>query len=154
MDDLTTSPAPPGVSLRGATESDYDAIVALWSATGLPYRGDTRDSRAAVAAQLARFGALYQVATLDGRIVGVVFGTHDERKGWINRLAVHPDCRRRGVAARLTQACEAAFAARGIGIVAALVEPENAVSCALFEKLGYRTDAPVRYYRKLSRPDA
>ena len=88
-----------------------------------------------------------------GRIVGVVLGSHDHRKGWINRLAVLPEYRRRGMASVLMSACEAAIGAHGIEIVAALVESDNEASHAFFERLSYRADVPVRYYRKLSRPD-
>ena len=69
-------------------------------------------------------------------------------------MAVHPDYRRKGIALMLASACDAAIRTCGIEIVAALVEPANAVSCALFEKLGYCTDVPVCYYRKLSHPGA
>ena len=144
-------------SIRRATADDYDDIVALWSVAGLRICSEGRDSEQPFRRQLAHFGDLYLVATdpLNAkRIVGVVLGSHDHRKGWINRLAVHPDYRRTGVAVRLMSACDAAFRACGIEIVAALVEPDNAASFALFEKLGYRTDVPVRYYRKLSRPEA
>jgi ribosomal protein S18 acetylase RimI-like enzyme len=58
------------------------------------------------------------------------------------------------VAAALVSACDEAIRAQNIGIVAALVETHNTESAALFEKLGYRADIPVHYYRKLSHPDA
>ena len=89
-----------------------------------------------------------------GNIIGIVLGSHDGRKGWINRLAVVPEHRRRGIAAALVRACERALDAHGIEIVAALVEPSSRESAALFEELGYREDVPVRYFRRLSRPDA
>lgn len=65
-----------------------------------------------------------------------------------------PTCRRRGVAAGLVTACEVTLGERGIEIVAALVEPDNQASGALFQSLGYHADVPVRYYRKLSHPQA
>ncbi|MCO6438106.1 MAG: GNAT family N-acetyltransferase [Phycisphaerae bacterium] len=139
--------------IRGATESDYDAIVSVWGAAGLPYRPKGRDTREAYVRQLARFGALYLVAEADARVIGVVFGTHDERKGWINRLAVEPAWRRQGVARALVEACEVGFQTLGIDIIAALIEPENLASKALFDDLGYRTDVPVCYYRKLGNPE-
>ena len=71
-----------------------------------------------------------------------------QRKGDINRLAIDPGYLRRGVATMLVQACESALRNRGIGIVAALVEPGHEASAALFRSLGYRTDVPVTYYRK------
>ena len=83
----------------------------------------------------------------DGRIIGAVMGTHDARKGWINRLAVHPDHRRRGVASALAARVEQSLAEDGMEIFAALIEDENETSCRLFEALGYEI-YPVHYYRK------
>ncbi|MFQ5413999.1 MAG: GNAT family N-acetyltransferase [Phycisphaerae bacterium] len=144
----------PVVSIRPATAGDYAAIVAVWRAAGLAFRAGGRDGEAGFRRQLARFPGLYLVATDADRIVGVVLGTHDERKGWINRLAVLPAYRRRGVGAALVAACDAAIRRAGIEIVAALVEPENASSAALFAHAGYSEDVPVRYFRKCTRPDA
>ncbi|MBI4719387.1 MAG: GNAT family N-acetyltransferase [Planctomycetes bacterium] len=144
----------PEISIRPARIEDYDEILAMWRAGGLSARPAGRESPAAFARQLAAFDGLYLVAVDAARIVGVVLGSHDLRKGWINRLAVLPGYRRRGVGAALVRACDAALRAAGIEIVAALVETDNPASCALFESVGYRADVPVRYYRKLSHPQA
>ena len=152
MDMTSDSASPP--SIRRVTPADYDGIVALWSAAGLSVRKDGRESEGAFLRQVEQFPDLYLAAADGDRIVGVVFGTHDGRKGWINRLAVLPEYRRKGVAVALVTACDAAIRACGIEIIAALIEPENKASIALFEGVGYRADVPVIYYRKLSRPDA
>lgn len=141
------------IAIRPMQPDDYSAVRALWQAAGLSIRPDGRDAEAAVRAQLAYFPDTYLVATDAGRIVGVVFGTHDVRKGWINRLAVHPDYQRQGVALRLVEACEQAFDARGIGIFAALVEGENPQSEALFQRAGYAEFGPIKYYRKRRYPE-
>ncbi|MFQ5590413.1 MAG: GNAT family N-acetyltransferase [Phycisphaerae bacterium] len=140
--------------IRCAAIDDYDEIVSVWTAAQLSYRPGYRDSETGFRRQLTMFPNLYLVATDGPRVVGVVFGSHDGRKGWINRLAVLPEYRRRGIAAALTVACEKAILAEGIEIIAALVEADNASSCSLFEKLGYQSDVPVRYFRKLSHPGA
>ena len=141
-------------SIRPAATGDYEAIVGIWSAAGLPVRLAGREGRPAFLRQLAQFPDLYLVATEGDRVIGVVLGSHDQRKGWINRLAVLPEYRRRGIGAGLARACDEAIRAHGIEIVAALVEKDNITSAELFEKLGYRADVPARYYRKLSHPDA
>lgn len=86
-------------------------------------------------------------------MIGVVLGTHDWRKGWINRLAVHPDRRRRGIARKLIEACEQAFLDLGIEIFAALVESDNEVSTAIFRRTGYKMDIPVHYFHKRLGPE-
>lgn len=142
------------VTIRPAREGDYAAIVEVWRDSGLSVRLAGRDAPAAFAEQLAHFPDLYLVAETNKQLIGVVLGTHDWRKGWINHLAVRPEYRRRGVAKAMVSACESAIRKCGIQIVAALVEPENTASAALFASMNYAEDIPVRYFRRLSHADA
>ncbi len=136
------------------TRADYDAVRVVWAAAGLDIRPAGRDTAEAIAAQLEHWAATYLVAEVDGQIVGTVLGTHDQRKGWINRLAVQPAYQRRGIAKQLLEACEAALRAQGIEIVAALVDGENPASDAALKSAGLTEWGPIRYYRKVRRPDA
>ena len=141
------------VVIRQAAPEDYDAIVELWRDAGLSVRTAGRDGRKAYLQQLPRFATLYLVAEAAGRMVGVVLGTHDVRKGWINRLAVQPGHRRMGIAQELIAACERAMIELGIEIFAALVEDDNEVSVQTFERAGYKRDIPVHYLHKRLRED-
>lgn len=141
------------VTIRPALAADYDAIVRLWSDSGLPSSLQGRDGREPFRRQVDAFPTTYLVAEQGSRIVGVVLGTHDWRKGWINRLAIHPDHQRQGIARRLIAACEQAFVDLGIEIFAALVEPDNEVSSQVFQRCGYAHDFPVLYLRKRLRDD-
>lgn len=139
---------PDGIEFRAARAEDYAELIALWSVASLNVHPDGRESEPAFREQVRLFGDAYLVATEKNRIIGVVLGTHDTRKGWINRLAVHPNGRRRGIAAELVRRCEAALRARGLEIVAALVERTNAESIRVFEAAGFKADIPVHYFRK------
>lgn len=141
------------ISIRPARTDDYERLRALWSEAGLPSRLTGRDSREAWIAQLVHFPTLFLVAEADGVMVGSVLGTHDWRKGWINRLAVHPDYRGQGLGHRLIATCESALVELGIEIHAAMIDVGNDASVAVFEKAGYRADVPVHYYRKRLRQD-
>jgi predicted N-acetyltransferase YhbS len=141
-------------SVRPATDDDYDAIVEVWRRSGMDVRLSGREGRSAYRLQLARFADSYLVAVDGAAVIGVVLGTHDHRKGWSNRLAVHPAYQRRGVAAALVGACESALRRHGLGIVAALVEPDRRTSASLFRSLGYATDVPLTYFRKPFDPQA
>ena len=88
------------------------------------------------------------------RIVGVVFGTHDGRKGWINRLAVAPDFRGQGIAHRLVGEVEAALHAQGIDVIAALVESDNRGSLAFFARIGYVHDPEIEYFSTRRDPES
>jgi ribosomal protein S18 acetylase RimI-like enzyme len=126
------------ITIRTLTLADYDRWMAVWEGAGLhSIRPQGRDSRPVFARQLAGGTHTMIGLELDGELVGVVLATHDGRKGWINRLAVLPECRRQGYAARLVAEAERVLHEQDITIIAALIEPGNDASLALFQKLGY-----------------
>jgi ribosomal protein S18 acetylase RimI-like enzyme len=125
-------------SLRHLTVDDYDAIIRLWKEAGLESaRLQGRDSRDAFAAQLA---AGQRVIGLEdaGQLIGAVLVTHDTRKGWINRLAIHPDHRRKGYGTELIAAAERELREMGFRIFAVLIEADNNASQELFAREGYK----------------
>lgn len=133
--------------------ADYDAVRDLWEAAGLPIRPTGRDSQEAFARQCA--GGTQTVIGLrdGGELIGVVVATHDGRKGWINRLAVHPNHRRRGAARRLIEEAEKVLWLQGMDVIAALIEGWNASSLACFEAAGYVFHSDIRYVSKRDRAD-
>lgn len=141
------------IIIRELELDDYEPLVALWSAVGLPARLRGRDARAAIRRQIESPCTRYLVAEREGRLVGSVFGTHDSRKGWINRLAVDPAFRKRGIGRALVDELEAWFSGQGLGIVACLVEGWNTDSKAVFERLGYQSFEGMIYLTKRDDPD-
>lgn len=135
------------------TAEDYDAILALWQQAKLPIRPAGRDSRTQFAAQIAN-GTQTVLGVREGdRLIGVVVATHDGRKGWINRLAVHPDVRRRGLGLYLIAEAERVLRDQGIQITAALIEDYNQPSLALFERAGYVLHRDIHYLTKREHDD-
>ena len=126
-------------TLRNLTIDDYDAIIRLWKLAGLQsVRPKGRDSRDAFAEQLDAGQRLIGLED-SGQLIGTVVITRDTRKGWINRLAIHPDHRHKGYAKRLLAAAEEELRAMGLPIFAALIEAENTPSRMLFAREGYKT---------------
>ncbi len=138
--------------VREAGVDDYDRIVGIWLEAGLPFRPRGRDSRQSIALELERGSSVFLLAEAAGRPVGVVLGTHDGRKGWVNRLAVVPDQRRTGLARRLVHDVEAWLESQGIEICAALVESDNQDSMAFFGKIDFVHDPQVEYFSKRRSP--
>lgn len=123
----------------------HGEIIDLWQRAGLHIRPEGRDSLAAFTQQMAT-GVQTPIGLRDGqRLVAIAMATHDSRKGWINRLAVDPDYRRRGLAVRLIRLCEEHFRGQGIDVWAALIEDWNEASFALFRKAGYLIHDDVIY---------
>jgi ribosomal protein S18 acetylase RimI-like enzyme len=135
---------------------DYDELLALWQGAGLhSLKPLGRDSRARLARQLASGVQTILGLEVDGQLVGAVVATHDSRKGWINRLAVDSEHRRRGYGARLVAAAEEVLGAQGIQVIATLVESDNPASLALFRSVGYvEIDTGIHYLTKRDSDDA
>jgi ribosomal protein S18 acetylase RimI-like enzyme len=136
------------VVVREAGLDDYDSIVAVWAEAGLPFRPQGRDSRESVGLELERGCSVFLLAEVDGLPVGAVLGTHDGRKGWVNRLAVIPRHRRRGLARRLVRGVEVWLESQGIEICAALIESDNQDSKAFFARMDYLHDPEIEYFSK------
>lgn len=127
---------------------DYRALIGLWKETGLTYHPQGRDSKQRVVQELGTPVALFLVAEAGGRLVGSLLGTTDGRKGWMNRLAVHPEWQRKGVALALLKEMERRFDRQGILVFCALIQGDNSSSKAFFRKAGYEEDPSVVYYSK------
>ncbi len=141
------------IVIRPLRIEDYDNLIKLWNDAGLIHRPKGRDRRDAIARELQGPQAIFFVAEKDGELVGSIFGTHDGRRGWINRLAVAPPCRNQGIAARLVREVEERLFNGGIGIISCLVEDWNTGSMHVFEKLGYKRHTDVVYFSKRIHPD-
>lgn len=69
------------------------------------------------------------------QIIGVIMSGNDGRRGYIYHTAVHPDCRRQGIAGRLVQQCMDALEQCGINKVALVVFDRNHEGNMFWEKM-------------------
>ena len=141
------------IIIREFAMDDYDQVVELWKEAGIHYRPNGRESRSHMAKELLGGQAIFLVAVADRKVVGVVLGTHDGRKGWINRLAVARDFHRQNIASKMVAAVESRLNIMEIDVTGCLIEPENTASKSFFYKMGY-TKVPVEYFSKRQSPDA
>jgi len=136
------------IVIRKFKMEDYKVLIAFWNNAKLPYKLNGRDSHDKIERELKQKNTIFLVAELQGNLVGSVFGTHDGRKGWINRLAVDPNFRKQGIARMLVTDVENRFSELGIDIVACLIEDWNTKSMQAFKRLGYNKHSDITYFTK------
>lgn len=143
------------MEIRTLTIDDYDDIVELWKRADLGFKPKGRESSRMMEEQMEAFPEFFIGVFHHGKLVGVAIGSYDGRmKGWINRLAVDPEYRRRGVGQQLITALERILEKRGAAIFGALIEMPNEESLGLFQKMGYVAHQDILYVTKRKSKDA
>ncbi|SCD76068.1 GNAT family N-acetyltransferase [Streptomyces sp. OspMP-M43] len=129
MDDL---------SLRAATPTDLDAVLAFWKVaaegTSISDDGD------GVARLVERDPDALILAEREGALVGTVIAGFDGWRCHLYRLAVHPDQRRRGVGGALLAAAEERFVALGGRRADAMVLDRNTSAHHAWRAAGYEAE--------------
>ncbi|MFX0123627.1 MAG: GNAT family N-acetyltransferase [Candidatus Hodarchaeota archaeon] len=134
---------------------DYPKIQTLWKVAGLSWRPEGRDHPDRIIKQIERKNIFFLGEVKNEELLGVIMVSHDGRKGWINRLAVHPEHRHKGIAKELLEVAEVQLLqTEGIEVCSALIFDDNKPSLSLFEKVGYEPWVNVLYYSKRKRPEA
>jgi ribosomal protein S18 acetylase RimI-like enzyme len=136
------------MEIRKLNINDYQKLVSLWIRARLPFKPMGRDSPQSIAEQMETNPDFFLGAFENGKLIGAVIVSSDLRKGWINRLAVDPDYRQRGVAKALIAEAEKVLRRHGIRIFCALIEDSNIVSKELFKKCGYVEHRDIIYFSK------
>lgn len=141
------------IIIRNFELSDYETLINLWKQADLPFKANGRDSKQSIKEELKRGSASILIAEQNKLAIGTVFATHDGRKGWINRLAVVPEFRKKGIGRMLVEKAEKILSEKGIGIIACLIEDYNTNSLEAFQKLGYTKFEGIHYLTKRSHLD-
>jgi ribosomal protein S18 acetylase RimI-like enzyme len=136
------------MQIQNLTIRDYTRITDLWTRAGLSFRPRGRDSKETIAAEIRANPEFFLGAFEDGHLVGVAVLSSDARKGWINRLAIDPDYRRRGIAKALITESERILRKHGLRMFCALIDNDNTVSKELFRKSGYVEHRDIIYFSK------
>jgi ribosomal protein S18 acetylase RimI-like enzyme len=128
------------VIFRSAGSSDVESVLALWelAAENAGRPADTAEALRRLIDQDA--DAL--ILAVDGQaIVGSLIVGWDGWRGHLYRLAVRPDCRRRGIARDLLGMGETRLAGLGAGRADAMVLDGNRPAHGLWSAAGYRLQA-------------
>ena len=141
--------------IKRLTIEDYPEVIKLWEKAGLEIRLKGREHPDQMKKQLKSDNVILLGKFSADIMLGVVLVTHDGRKGWMNRLAVNPKYKRKGVAKELISSAERLlFEEFRIEIFGALVSKENLKSDYFFASVGYEKWEEISYFSKRRRFDS
>ncbi|MGI6004379.1 MAG: ribosomal protein S18-alanine N-acetyltransferase [Christensenellales bacterium] len=135
--------------IRNMKRGDIGRIMALENLCfSMPW------SKMAFISELENDMALYLVAESAGRIIGYagLWTVLDE--GHITNVAVHPLCRRQGVATELLKALKARAAPLGIRSLTLEVRVSNVAARKLYETFGFKPAGVRKRYYENNNEDA
>lgn len=125
--------------VRPYQSNDQAGVVALWDDV---FPGEAAWNRPAdvIARKRSVQPDLFYVAVCGDRVVGTIIAGFDGVRGWIHKLAVHPDFRRQGLASKLMWQAERGLKAIGCPKVNLQVRTSNSAVIAFYRALGYAVE--------------
>jgi ribosomal protein S18 acetylase RimI-like enzyme len=137
-----------GFCIRPYAAEDETQIIELWNRCGLvvPWNDPRRD----IERKRMVNPELFLVGVLGERIVATVMVGYEGHRGWINYLAVAPECQRSGFGRRIMEAAEALLRERGCPKINLQVRTSNQAVIAFYESLGFSVDAVISMGKRLA----
>ena len=133
--------------IRTYRPEDRAALLDLWKRCDLlrPWNDPVKD----IDRKLAEQPEGLFVGEAGGEMMASMMVGYDGHRGWVNYLAVAPDCQRCGFGAALMRHLEAALTARGCPKLNLQVREGNDAVIGFYERLGYGNDHTVSLGKRL-----
>jgi ribosomal protein S18 acetylase RimI-like enzyme len=133
--------------VRPFQDGDADALMQLWEDCRLirSYNDPRRDIQLKLAIQ----PDLLLVGTLDGRIVASVMAGYEGHRGWLNYLAVAPDCRKQGFGREIIATAEKRLQLLGCPKINLQVRSGNTLALDFYQKIGFQVDDVISLGKRL-----
>ena len=135
--------------VRPYKDEDHSALIELWEACfpdDPPWNNPTDVIRRKLTVQ----PELLMVCVADNRVFGSVLAGFDGFRGWVNKVATHPEYQRRGIASLMMKTAEEKLAAMGCPKLNLQVRAENAAVIEFYRAAGYKIEERVSMGKRLS----
>ena len=134
--------------IRPYIEADEHDVIALWS-LAFPDDPPWNDPSEVIRRKLTVQRDLFLICLVGDALVGTVLAGFDGVRGWVHKLAVHPDYQRRGIATRLMSAAEERLAALGCSKLNLQVRASNAGTVDFYRRAGYAVEDRISMSKRL-----
>jgi len=133
--------------IRAFSGDDRNGVIELWSECGLvvPQNNPELD----IERKLKVNPEWFLVGELDGRIIATCMAGYEGHRGWINYLAVSPQYRRRGFAAKLMQEAEKILQNAGCPKINLQVRTSNKDVIEFYKSVGFSKDDVISMGKRL-----
>ena len=134
--------------IRPATVADRSGVVALWETVfpdDPPHNAPTR----VYDAKLALRDDMLFVAMEGDAVVGTTMAGYDGHRGWLHKVAVLPQHRRRGLAADLVRHAIRGLRSAGCTKVNLQIRATNAEVRGFYESLGFKVEERLSMARHI-----
>lgn len=123
------------------------AVIRLWEKCGLtrPWNNPQLD----IERKMKVNSELFLVGLVDGRVVASAMGGYEGHRGWVNYLAVEPECQRQGLAKLMMKAVEERLINMGCPKINVQVRSDNTDALKFYGKIGYNTEERTSLGKRL-----
>ena len=133
------------MEIRKMTIQDYEKVYELWMSCKNMGFNDIDDSKEGISRFLERNPNTSFVAIENEKLIGIILGGHDGRRGYIYHLSVNENYRKNGIGSELVKNCLESFKLEKISKVALLVFKYNEVGNLFWEKQGFILREDINY---------
>jgi ribosomal protein S18 acetylase RimI-like enzyme len=113
----------------------YHEIIDLWKRSGIEVSSsDTRDE---IAKMLKRNPDLFLIGKENEKVIAVVMGAFDGRRGYVHHLAIDPDYQKKGYGKTMMDELIEKFQIKKVHKVHLLIEKSNKEVADFYRKLGW-----------------
>ncbi len=138
--------------IRSYRSTDYQGVLDLWNIV-FTDEPAWNASEVLIRDKLTVQPHLFFVAEIDERVVGTVLAGYDGVRGWVHKVATHPDYRRRAIAASLMQAAETGLRDLGCKKMNLQVRNGNDRAAAFYQSIGYQAEDRLSFGKLLDPPE-
>jgi len=114
---------------------DYDQIIDIWEKAGINV--GSSDTKEEIEKMLNRNPSLFLVGKMNGKIIAVVLGGYDGRRGYVHHLAVDPEYQNKGYGKKLMDELMFRFKKKKAHKIHLFIERYNRSVIDFYKKLGW-----------------